>query len=122
MNAISILDAVDSPQLFRGWFKNAATWTAWRSFLKALFGLPMSEDDLAIFKQCTGRDQPPTTPSLEAALVVGRRGGKSFILAVIACFLAVFRTWSQHLVPGERAVILVIAVDRKQAKVIYRYA
>ena len=54
--------------------------------------------------------------------VVGRRGGKSLILALIAVFLACFIDWLPYLAPGERGTVMVIAADRRQARVIYRYA
>ena len=53
--------------------------------------------------------------------MIGRRGGKSFTLALIAVFLAAFRDWRPYLAPGERATIMVIAADRRQARVIMRY-
>jgi hypothetical protein len=53
--------------------------------------------------------------------VCGRRAGKSFILALIAVFLACFHDYRPHLAPGERAVVLIIAVDRRQARVIFRF-
>ena len=43
------------------------------------------------------------------------------MLAVIAVYLAVFRDYRPYLQPGERATIMVIAADRKQARVIMRY-
>src|SRR5262249_48642005 len=49
------------------------------------------------------------------------RAGKSFTLAMIAVFLAAFREWRPHLAPGERATIMVLATDRKQARVIFRF-
>ena len=50
-----------------------------------------------------------------------RRAGKSFILALIAVFLACFRDWRPYLGPGEVGTVMVIAADRKQARVIMRY-
>jgi phage terminase large subunit-like protein len=76
----------------------------------------------AVFKQCTGSDDPPEGVTREAWLVVGRRGGKSLILALTAVFLACFIDWLPHLAPGERGTVMVIAADRRQARVIYRYA
>jgi hypothetical protein len=32
-----------------------------------------------------------------------------------------FKDWSDRLVPGERGTVLVIAADRRQARVIFRY-
>lgn len=117
-----ILTAIHSPALFRPWFRDLETWHAWFAFLRALFALPMEDTDRAIFAECAGRAEPPTAPATEAWLIVGRRGGKSLVLATIAVYLAVFRDWSAHLVPGESACVQVIATDRRQAKIIFRYA
>ena len=57
----------------------------------------------------------------EAWLCIGRRGGKSFILAVVAVFLACFKDWRPYLGPGEVATIMIIARDRRQARVIKRF-
>ena len=61
-------------------------------------------------------------PFKEAALVIGRRGGKSRVLALIAVFLACFRDYTPHLAPGEVATVAVIAADRRQARSIFRFA
>src|SRR5271170_1600147 len=117
----TILDAIDNPGNWRGWSRDQATWSAWFALLRALFGLPLSEADLAVYRLCTERDAPPPNGTIEAWLVVGRRGGKSLILALIAVFLAVFRDWHPYLSPGEVGTIKVLATDRRQARVIHRY-
>lgn len=119
--SITILDAVADPNLFAPWFKDADTWAVWFVFLAVLFGLPISEAQAAIFRKHTGRDALPTEAFTEADLIVGRRGGKSFILALLGVFLACFREYRQFLQPGERATVMVIAADRRQARVILRY-
>lgn len=119
--AVTILDAARDPNLFGPWFRKPETWSAWFAFLSALFALPMSEDQVAIFKQCTGREAPPATPATEAWLVCGRRAGKSFILALCAVFFATFKEHRRRLAPGERATVLVVARDRRQARVIFRF-
>jgi len=118
---LSILETMRESALFARWFKDPATWICWTVFLSALFGLPIDPAGLEIFAQCTGRALPPAGAFNEAWLIVGRRGGKSIILALIAVFLAVFTDWSGRLVPGERGTVLVIAADRRQARVIFRY-
>jgi hypothetical protein len=118
----SILDTIAHRELFGPWFKKPATWAAWRVFLSALFGLPIGADDLDLFRRCTGLDLPPPDGFIEAWLICGRRAGKSLILALVAVYLAIFRDWSEYLAPGERGTIKVIACDRKQARVIHRYA
>ncbi|HEV7910048.1 MAG TPA: hypothetical protein VGP28_02965, partial [Methylocella sp.] len=40
---------------------------------------------------------------------------------MIAVFLAVFKDWRKYLSPGERAIILLVAADREQAKILHRY-
>ena len=117
-----IITAIHSPALFKPWFRDIATWRPWLTCLRAIFALPMDEADRAIFIECTGRTAPPATPVTEAWLCVGRRGGKSQMLATIAVYLAVFIDWSSNIVPGESATIQVIACDRRQARIIYRYA
>lgn len=117
---MNIIRALNDPKVF-GSYCCSYTWTAWRVFLAALFGLPLGYDQLQLFKQCTGRSVAPTSPLQEAWLVVGRRGGKSFILAVVAVFLACFRDWRPYLGPGEVGTIMIIAKDRAQARAIKRF-
>lgn len=118
---MTILDAIHDPLLFRPLFKLFDTWRAWFVVLRAVFGLPMDEADLSVFKQLTGREASPVQQVQECWLVVGRRGGKSFIVALIAVFLACFKDYRPYLGPGERGVLMIIATDRKQARVIMRY-
>ena len=42
-------------------------------------------------------------------------------MALIAVFKALFVDWRPFLSPGERAVILIVAADREQAKIVSRY-
>jgi hypothetical protein len=92
-NTDSILDALTDPDLFAPHFKGPS-WTGWKAFLAALFAL---------------------------TLIVGRRGGKSRVLALIATYLACFRDYAPHLAPGEVATIAVLAANKAQARSIFRY-
>jgi hypothetical protein len=118
---MNILEACADQKLFAPWFHSKATWDAWFVFLAALFGLPMDAEQQALFQAHTGRTQPPAQPYRESWLVVGRRGGKSFIMALVAVYIACFHEFRQYLQPGERATVAVIAADRRQARVILRY-
>src|SRR5262245_42372399 len=117
---MNILDAIADPQVFAKHFRGG-TWDAWRAFLCALFALPMTPEQLALFQKHTGRSAPPVQSLHEAWLICGRRSGKSFVLATIAVFLAAFKDWRPFLGPGEVATIMIIAADRKQSRVIMRY-
>lgn len=117
---LTILDAVTDPKVFGPYF-GGGTWDVWKVFLAALFALPMTDAQLALYRHYTGRTTAPTIPFSEGWLICGRRAGKSFILAVCAVFLACFRDWRPFLGPGEYGTIMVIAEDRKQARAILRF-
>lgn len=110
----SILDVIMRPE-FKQWFPNKSEWQAWFAFLAALFALPMTGEQLAIYRECTGRTKPPSQPHREGWLVCGRRSGKSYMMALIATYLAVFRDWRPFLSPGGTACVMIVARDRDQA-------
>lgn len=121
---LNIIEAMSDPALFGSFFKRRLirgdTWATWKIFLRGLFGLPMSESEKEIFRKHTGRD-PREEAFREAYVIVGRRGGKSLIAALIATFLAAFKTYDDVLAPGETGVLAIIAADRRQARVILGY-
>jgi len=121
LSQYSIVWACQNDMFFGPWFKSRPSWRPWLVFLKHLFGLPCSPRELAFIKERTGRIPLKRHGYVEAWLVVGRRGGKSFTLAVIAVYLTFFVDWKPFLAPGELATIIVIAQDRQQARVILRY-
>src|SRR5262249_39968557 len=119
---LTILDCIDHPDIWAGWFDNRASWRRWRTFLSTLFDHPVTDpEDTVLVQRCTGRSAVPTGGFTEAWLIVGRRGGKSFNLALIACYLAIFKDWTPYLSRGEVGTIKCIAVDRAQARVIHRH-
>jgi hypothetical protein len=117
---VTIVEAMNAGALFGAAFRDVGTWDAWRTVLRAVFALPMSDADVALYRACTGRQTAPTDPAREVFLIVGRRGGKSFIVAFIAMWLAT-KDYRPFLAPGERATIALIAADRQQARVLFRY-
>ena len=116
-----ILRACTDNAVFGQHFRHADTWSLWMVFLCALFALPMTPEQLALYQKHTGRSTAPTMPCHEAWLICGRRAGKSFILSLCAVFLACFFDWRPFLGPGEVGTIAVICADRKQARTIMRY-
>ena len=113
---MTILDAIHDHNLFKPLFKSLDTWKSWLVVLRAepSFALPMDDDDLKLFAHLTGRETAPVSQVQDCWLVIGRRGGKSFIVALIAVFLATFKTYGAYLGPGERGVFVTVATDRKQ--------
>ena len=118
---MNIIKAMLDPMLFGNHFQPLASWEAWIVVLSAVFGLPINRKQRRIFKKLAGFDYKPGLSPLEIWLVIGRRGGKSKIVALIAVYLAVFYDYRKYLTPGEIGHVMVIATDRKQAKIILRY-
>lgn len=121
MTAPTIIEAADDPAIWKDQFSERATWANWFVFAKALFAIPLDESERQLFTECTGRSDPSTVPAKEGWLIVGRRGGKSRVMAFIASYAAVFMDWSFYLDPGEVGVISVIASDREQCRQIMSY-
>jgi hypothetical protein len=91
-------------------------WSAWRSALAALFALSFDSAALEAYRRHTGRQLPPKAPAREAWLVCGRRSGKPRTAALIGVYLATFKSYREILAPGERAVVMLLATDRDQAR------
>jgi hypothetical protein len=97
------------------------SWRAWRVLLIAAMGEALTEDERPLFTQLTGREREPSQRVQEFAAVIGRRGGKSRAMAVLATYIAGLCV-HDALVPGERGVLLCVALDQKVAKIILDYA
>lgn len=74
MQHVSVIDAWESPAFFRPLFgKDLDSWKAWRSFGKALYGLPFEDEEEALLYQLgTLRETVPEGGFTEAYAVVGR--------------------------------------------------
>ncbi len=114
------LEAMADPALFGKWFA-AQSWAAGRTLIAALFGLPMLEHEFEGYQLYTGRSEPPSRPAREAWVVAGRRAGKSLLAALVAVWAACFRNYSRVLSKGERGVVMILASDRQQARVVFGY-
>lgn len=118
---LTLLDAVRDPQIFLPSFADPDDWEVWWAFIAACFAYDMTPEQLALFEKCTGRKVPPKQQVKEAWLVVGRRGGKSRVLALIAVWLACFFNYKPYIARGQRAVVQVMAADREQTREIMDY-
>src|SRR5260370_19195681 len=119
MTSLSIIETIEDPRLFQPWF-SGITWNAWKAILKAIHALPMTEQERAQFRAVTDRD-PPAGPPREVWIVAGRRAGKDSIASVVAAQAAAFFVPMGKLRGGERAVVMCLAVDRDQAKIVLNY-
>src|SRR5262245_41186006 len=106
---VDIIQAIRDRRLFAGLFKSLDTWGAWIVFLKSIFGLRMDQAQIEIYRRCTNRTDPPSGGFKDAACVVGRRGGKSRVGALIGVFIGCFYDFKPYLAPGEVGMILILA-------------
>ncbi|HEX4113638.1 MAG TPA: terminase large subunit [Stellaceae bacterium] len=119
MTHFGIVDAMDSPLLF-GPFFEGSSWDRWRAMLKATFAEPMTEAEVTLFREVAERD-PPLRRVKEAVFIAGRGAGKDAIASLIATHVAMTFDPRGRLRPGEAAVVMCIAVDRHQARIVMNY-
>jgi hypothetical protein len=112
-----IIEFVTDPQLL-----GLAISPAQETLLRAFYALPLSDDQLDLFRRCTGRERPSTTPYSELTVIAGARSGKdSRIAAPIALYESLFGRHELHLGKGERGVIPLVAQDKEATRVAYTY-
>jgi hypothetical protein len=87
--------------------------------VKLLVGVALTPVEHEVFRRFTGRSVAFSGAVREALLIVGRRGGKTRVSAFMAFVLAAIV--KHDLAPGERGVVMVIAADRRQARVAFGY-
>jgi hypothetical protein len=112
----TILDLIDGP--LAPW--HGPSWATWRAILAAMYALPMTAAEKRLFKGVAGDRKPPQRPVDTLVVVAGRGAGKDATAADIAVYEAI-TVDPKRLRPGERAVVLCLAVDTEQAKIAHRY-
>ena len=117
---LTVVDAMDHKRLFQPWFRGSS-WDGWRSVLKAMYALPMTVDETEFVGSISGGRTMPVRPVREAWLIVGRRGGKDAVASLIAAHSAAMFDQQHRVRPGERPLVLCLAVDRPQAGIVLSY-
>jgi hypothetical protein len=117
---ISLRKALADKHLF-GKMLGGDSWQAWRVLLIAAMGEQLTSDERILFTKFTGREREPLQRVAEIAGVIGRRGGKSSAIATGASYIAGLCDHSDVLAAGERGVLLCVAADTRQARIILDY-
>jgi hypothetical protein len=108
--------------LLLGHALEGASWSPWRTLLIAAMGEELTADERIIFKQLTGRDREPGQRVHELEAVAGRRGGKTKAVSTLAAYIACLCDHTDVLTPGERGILLCVALDQRVAKIMLDYA
>jgi hypothetical protein len=118
---ISMRKAVADPLLL-GHVMKGESWATWRTLLIAAMGEKLTDDERVVFKQMTGREREPEQRVSEFAGAIGRRGGKSSAIASGVAYIGGLCDHHDVLAPGERGILLCVAADSRQAKIVLDYA
>ena len=101
-----------------------ASWTSWRVLLIAAMGEGLTPAERVVFKRLTGRDREPVERCEELLAIVGRRGGKSFAMAVLFyCLLGPPSSSYGHVLSSRGAAgrIVLCLPTAQQSRVVYGY-
>jgi hypothetical protein len=118
-SSITIDDAINDRALLGAALGGRASWTTWRVVLKSAFGIALDEDEARTFAAVAGNRHPPAQRVRELWAIIGRRGGKSRIAALIAVYLAAFV--KHELAHGEVGMVLCLAPSQQQARIVMHY-
>lgn len=118
MTPISFTDLVSHPALLGPFFRDPS-WDRWKAIGKAIFAEPMTDADIDLLREVAKRGAPEH-PVSEAVILVGRGGGKDSIASALAVKIAL-GDYRDLLRPGEKASVVILAVDRHQAAIAFNY-
>jgi hypothetical protein len=123
----TILSTMDGPlgDSFEG-----PSWDNWRTILKAAYGMPLADHELAFFREVAGDRDPPSKRVKELWVIGGRRGGKDSIASLIIAHAASLFNGKRRQIAGltlpalrrgERATVFCFGKDRDQARIVLGY-
>jgi hypothetical protein len=122
MKKVDPLQFWESQNLGGKIFPDQKSWFAPKVLVKGSFGLSLTRKELTLWHKCTDERKAPKGPFRVIVVIAGRRSGKSRLGGqIITPYLALFFDYRKYLAPGERGVIVIIAADRQQARVIFNY-
>jgi hypothetical protein len=104
-----------------GPFFSGPSWDGWRAVLKSMDALVMTDAEIAFVKSIAGDRPMPLRKTREVYAIGGRRSGKDSIASLLAAHAAATFDQAHRLRGGERALVLCLAVDRDQSKIVLNY-
>lgn len=113
-------EALADPELLGGTMVGPS-WAPWKALLIAMMGEPLTGNERVLFSQLTGRDVEPLERVEEFWGIIGRRGGKSRAMSVLAAYLAGCVDHSENLAMGERGKLPILAATTLQARICFGY-
>ena len=124
---MNIIQSITDKHLFRLFLADKnnklSSWLNWSIVLRMLYGLPVKEKHRSLVKELSGRDldKLPKQGFSTGLFLVGRRGGKSSISALVASYEATLSGKEKGLSPGEQAMVSIVSPTRLQSRIIKSY-
>jgi hypothetical protein len=95
---------------------------AQETLLRSIYGLPLSDEQLQVWRHCTGRTVYPGRPFKEVTVIAGARAGKdSRIAAPIVLYECCFGGHEHILGKGEKGTVVLVAQDANATKIAFGY-
>lgn len=95
---------------------------AQETLLRATYGLPLTDEQFALYQECTGRTERPRGPFGEVTVIAGARSGKnSRVEEPMMLYEGLFGGHERYLAKGERGVIPLVAQDLRGTRVAFGY-
>ena len=113
-------EALDDPHILGG-LLDGPSWAHWRALLIGAMGEPLDDEERALFQAITGRPAEPVHRVEELWAIVGRRGGKTRALSLLAAYVSACCDWSDVLAPGETGILALFAATTRQAEIALSY-
>ncbi len=111
----NIVEFIQNPNLLN----DKALSEAQIACLKSIYGLPLTDHELEIYRQGTGRTTYPGVETRAATIIAGRRGGKT---KKIAATIALYQAFRDHRLPlGEKGYVMLLAPTLELAKIAFEY-
>jgi hypothetical protein len=112
--------ALADPHILGG-LLDGPSWQHWRALLLATMGEPLDDAERGLFTAITGRATEPAERVDELWAVIGRRGGKTRAISVLAAYIAACVDYRGVLAPGEDGIVAVLAATIRQAEIALSY-
>jgi hypothetical protein len=114
---VNIIQFIEDPRLLN----DRSLSPAQKMGLKAIYGLPLMDMELELFKQSAGFTEYPGREFSEVDIIAGRRSGKSDKFAsTIALYEACCR--EHKLSVGETGIVMIVSSElKRQSRIVFDY-
>jgi hypothetical protein len=119
--SISTHNFVTDEKIFGGIDPKAPSWNAWNTLFKGMDGEQLTMQECEIWRQITGQEYRAGKVWKNLLALCGRQAGKDVGCARLAIREAYCGGHEAHLIPGQKAYVLVISLNVRSNRVFLDY-